>query len=93
MDRFFVSYLFAFLFFTSIALGAWFWVVVHYLSKASWSVVVRRVQEHVMAWVYWLPLLFLPILFLLPNLLYNLFITGFLIYDYSNFCFFCLHII
>jgi hypothetical protein len=45
MRRFFHSYLFAFTYFLSIALGALFFVVLHHLVGATWSVVVRRVAE------------------------------------------------
>ncbi len=45
MRRFFHSYLFAFAYFLSIALGALFFVVLHHLVGATWSVVVRRLAE------------------------------------------------
>lgn len=45
MRRFFHSYLFAFTYFLSFALGALFFVVLHHLVGATWSVVVRRVAE------------------------------------------------
>jgi hypothetical protein len=45
MRRFFFSYLFAFTYFLSFALGALFFVVLHHLVSASWSVVVRRLAE------------------------------------------------
>ena len=43
------SWLLAFMFFLSIALGALFLVMVHHLSDAGWSVATRRVCEHIAA--------------------------------------------
>ncbi len=40
-----LSYLTAYLFVLSIALGALFFVLVHHLSRAGWSVTVRRLAE------------------------------------------------
>ena len=45
MRRFFHSYLLAFTYFLSIALGALFFVVIHHLVAATWSVVLRRLAE------------------------------------------------
>ncbi|HKE17277.1 MAG TPA: hypothetical protein VKB80_20525 [Kofleriaceae bacterium] len=45
MRRFFHSYLLAFTYFLSIALGALFYVVIHHLVSATWSVVFRRLAE------------------------------------------------
>lgn len=45
MRRFFHSYLLAFTYFLSFALGALFFVLLHHLVGATWSVVVRRVAE------------------------------------------------
>jgi hypothetical protein len=49
MRRFFHSYLFAFTYFLSFALGALFFVIIHHLVGATWSVVVRRLAEIVTA--------------------------------------------
>jgi len=40
------SYLTAFVFFLTIALGGFFFVLIQYLTRAGWSVAVRRVPEH-----------------------------------------------
>ncbi len=40
------SYLVAFLFLLSLAVGGLFWVMLHYLTGAVWSVVLRRLMEH-----------------------------------------------
>lgn len=55
------SYLVAFLFGLSIALGALFFVLVQYATRAGWSVVVRRIAEHAMATLPLFALLFVPI--------------------------------
>ncbi len=57
------AYLVTLLFFISIALGGLFFVLVHFATRAGWSVVVRRIAEFVAAT--------LPVLFLasLPMLL------------------------
>jgi hypothetical protein len=58
------SWLLAFMFFLSIALGALFLVMVHHLSDAGWSVATRRVCEHIASLLFpWLALLFLPVAF------------------------------
>ena len=40
------SWLLAFMFFLSLALGALFLVMVHHLTDAGWSVAIRRFCEH-----------------------------------------------
>lgn len=60
--RFFHAYLVAFMFFLSLALGALFFVLMAHLTRAGWSVTVRRVAEVVAASVAVLAVLALPIL-------------------------------
>ena len=60
--QFFWSYLTAFVFVLSLGVGALFWVMIHHLTDAGWSVVVRRTMEHLCATVPWLALLFVPVL-------------------------------
>ena len=55
------SYLVAFLFALSIALGGLFFVLVQYATRAGWSVVVRRIAEHAMATLPLFVVLFIPI--------------------------------
>jgi hypothetical protein len=64
-----LSWLLAFMFYYSIALGALFMVMVHHLTDAGWSVGIRRFCEH-MASSLGLPLvvLFLPIVALAPKI-------------------------
>jgi hypothetical protein len=60
--RFFFAYLVNFAFVLSLALGALYFVVLHHLTHAGWSVVVRRVGEAVSATLPFLALLFIPLL-------------------------------
>lgn len=63
MPRFGMSaYLAAFLYCLTIALGGLFFVLIQHLSRAGWSVVVRRLAEFMMMMVFPLAFLFLPIL-------------------------------
>lgn len=59
---FFFSYLFAYVFFLTIALGGLFFVLLQYLTRAGWSVVVRRLAECVMATMPAFAVLVFPIL-------------------------------
>lgn len=59
--QFLYSWLVAFMFFLSLALGALFFVLLHYIANASWSTVVRRLAENVMGTLPLFILLFLPI--------------------------------
>jgi hypothetical protein len=60
--RFCFGYLVNFAFVLSLALGALYFVVLHYLTHAGWSVVVRRVGEAVSATLPLLAVLFVPLL-------------------------------
>jgi hypothetical protein len=62
------GYLFAFLCVLSIALGAMFFVVIQHLSRAGWSVVVRRIAEFTMWTMPLMLVLFLPIAFWAKNI-------------------------
>lgn len=59
---FFFAYAVSFAYVLSLALGALFFVVLQHLTRAGWSVVVRRVAEGVAATLPVLALLFVPIL-------------------------------
>jgi hypothetical protein len=58
---FFRAYILNFCFFLSLALGALFFVMLQHLTRAGWSVVVRRVPEAVLGAFPLLALLALPI--------------------------------
>lgn len=60
-ERFFHSYLVAYTFFLSFALGGLFFVLLHHLTRAGWSVVVRRLAEDVAATLPLFAVLFLPL--------------------------------
>ena len=65
------SYLLAYMFFLSICLGGLFLVIIHHLFDASWSVPVRRINEHL---AFLLPVmagLFIPIAALAPKYIYG----------------------
>ena len=59
---FFFAYAVSFAYVLSLSLGALFFVVLQHLTRAGWSVVVRRVAEGVAATLPVLALLFVPIL-------------------------------
>jgi len=67
-DRFFQSYLFAFLFCIFIPLGSMFFNQVGYLTGAAWSVPMRRIAENIMITIPLGFLLFLPVLLGIHNL-------------------------
>src|SRR5690348_7342697 len=46
-QRFFYSYLMAFAFFLSLALGSLISVVLHHTTRAGWNVTVRRTTENI----------------------------------------------
>jgi hypothetical protein len=56
------SWLVAFVFFLSLALGCLFFVLSQFAAKAGWSVVVRRVAENVMGTLPLFAVLFIPVL-------------------------------
>jgi len=64
-----LSWLLAFMFYYSIALGALFLVLIHHLTDAGWSVGIRRFCEH-LASLLRLPLIlmFLPIAIFAPKI-------------------------
>ena len=51
------------LFVTSISLGALFFLIVHHITHAGWSVVVRRPAEAIAANLQWVWIGFLPFVF------------------------------
>lgn len=60
-EQFLFSYLASYMFVLSLALGALFFVLIQHLTRAGWSVVVRRIAENFMATIPLLVLLFVPI--------------------------------
>jgi len=65
--QFAYSWFFAFYFFFTIALGSFFWVVLHYACDSEWTVLARRTWENLLGLLPVCFVLFLPI-FLIPEL-------------------------
>jgi hypothetical protein len=61
---FFHSYLLNYCFVLSIALGAFFFVILQHATRAGWSVVVRRLAELLAANIPYIFVLFIPILYM-----------------------------
>ncbi|MCF7903000.1 MAG: hypothetical protein K9M19_06185 [Candidatus Marinimicrobia bacterium] len=62
-EQFFFSYLTAFAYWTTLGLGALFFTMLHHLTGAVWSVVLRRMMETVAAVLPVMLIFFLPIIF------------------------------
>ncbi|MBF0431080.1 MAG: quinol:cytochrome C oxidoreductase [Fibrobacteria bacterium] len=60
--QFAFSYLTAFCFFLSISLGGLAFVLLQHLTRAGWSVVVRRIAENITANLMWMGVLIIPLL-------------------------------
>jgi hypothetical protein len=56
------SWLFAFAFFFTMCIGCMFWTIVHHVTDAEWSVVVRRQLENIAMLLPVLGILFIPVL-------------------------------
>lgn len=67
-EQFYYSWLVSFLFFLSLGLGGLFFVLVHFVTKSGWGIVLRRLAENVLATLPLLLLLFLPVYFGLESL-------------------------
>src|SRR5690349_11357268 len=66
--QFAYSWLLAFMFFLSLGLGGFFMVLMHHLFDASWSVGIRRFEEHLACLLPVMAFLFIPIAILAPTL-------------------------
>jgi hypothetical protein len=60
-ERFFRSYVNAFMVAVSLCLGSLFWIAVQHASRAGWSVALRRLAEGVCSNLRWIWVLFIPI--------------------------------
>lgn len=65
--QFAYSWFLAFYFFFTIALGSFFWVLLHYACDSDWTVLVRRTWENILGLLPLFFVLFLPIA-LIPEL-------------------------
>jgi hypothetical protein len=61
--HFFHTYLVAYVFWATLMLGALFFTMLHHVSGAVWSIVLRRLLENIMSTVPILAILFIPIIF------------------------------
>lgn len=59
-----LGYLTGFVFVLSISLGALFFVIIHHLTRAGWSVVVRRLAENMAGCLKYILIMGLPIILL-----------------------------
>ena len=66
--QFYFSWLVAFLFFMSLALGGLFFVLIQYASQGGWGIVLRRIGETVFVTIPVMAVLFVPVLFGLHDL-------------------------
>ncbi|MCX6835409.1 MAG: hypothetical protein NTW07_09810 [candidate division Zixibacteria bacterium] len=66
--RFYHAWLTAFLYWLSLGLAGLFFTMLHYLTAARWSVVLRRISEGLMLQLPWLAVAFLPVLLGLHDL-------------------------
>ena len=60
---FYHAYLVAFVFYLTITLGSLFFVMLHHLARAGWSVTLRRLAEALSGNVALMAMLFLPLAF------------------------------
>jgi hypothetical protein len=67
-ERLFASWLVAFVFFLTIALGCLYFVLIHTAMQGAWGVVVRRVGENAAATLPLFAVLFVPVVVGLPQL-------------------------
>lgn len=61
-QQFYFSWLTAFVFWFTLAAGGLFFTMLHHLTGATWSVVLRRLSEAVMSMVPYMAIAFLPLL-------------------------------
>lgn len=61
------SYLAAMAFAVSVGLGSLFWVMIHHLVDAGWSVVLRRLLENLSSLLIWSGLLLFPLLLVVDS--------------------------
>jgi hypothetical protein len=60
--QFSFSWLFAFAFFFTLIAGSFFWIIVHHVTDAEWSVVVRRQLENLALLMPLMAVFFIPII-------------------------------
>ena len=75
---FWKSYLFGWMVAVGIALGAMFFILLQHMTRAGWSISVRRLAEGIAKNLKWMWILFVPILVLVLNG------NGDLLYQWGN---------
>ncbi len=60
-EQFYFSYLAAFSFVASLALGSLFLVMIHHITRSSWAVSLRRIPETFMVNILWVAIMFIPV--------------------------------
>jgi hypothetical protein len=68
--QFAFSWLFAFLYFFTILIGCFFWIIVHHSTDSGWGILVRRQMENLAALIPYMTIFFIP-LFLLRTEIWN----------------------
>lgn len=61
-EQFFFSYLVSFTFFSSIALGSLFFVMLQHVTRSEWSVVLRRIPEVISSNIFYWALFIIPVI-------------------------------
>ena len=61
--HFYLNYLTAYIFWLSIALGGMFITMIHHVTNASWSTVIRRITENMAGTMPVFVILFIPVIF------------------------------
>lgn len=61
-QQFSFSWLFAFAYFFTLLAGCFFWIIVHHVTDAEWSVVVRRQLENLAMLIPIMAVFFIPVL-------------------------------
>lgn len=67
-ETLFPAYLTSFMFWTTVGLGGLFFILLHHLVGATWSVIIRRIVESIMSNLPIMAILFIPIIIGLPEL-------------------------
>ena len=68
MQRFFQSYLFAYLFWLGLSLGSLAFLMLHFLTGSRWGLTIRRICEASASNLWLMAILFIPLLFDLSGL-------------------------
>jgi hypothetical protein len=59
--QFAFSWLFAFIYFFTVLIGCFFWILVHHATDSGWGILVRRQMENLASLLPWMVLFFIPL--------------------------------